>query len=211
MALPAEHVDPATARDAARSIVGSRRFQPEKVPRPFEGVLNWIGDRLKPIGHLLGPVGRLLGRVWDFLTHGLGSILGIAVLVGVVVCIALALAQRRGRAESTGAPRSKSVEESLDPTRLERDAANAEAAGDYDRAVRLRFRAGLLRLDRAGVLTFRPSLTSGQAARVVRVDELDELAITFDRVVYGGTHAERTDADAARAQWPRVIETARSR
>jgi hypothetical protein len=98
---------------------------------------------------------------------------------------------------------------SLDPDQLERDAASAEAAGDLDQAIRLRFRAGLLRLDRVGAIRFRPSLTSSQVARTLRSHDFEELAATFDAVAYGGRAADVTDVTDARDRWPRVLTEAR--
>ena len=54
-----------------------------------------------------------------------------------------------------------------DPAALERDADRAAAAGEWETAVRLRFRAGLLRLDARELIEYRPSLTTGEVADAV--------------------------------------------
>jgi hypothetical protein len=197
-------VDPDAARDAARDIVGSRRFRAEKVPKPLEGVLEWIGDRLEPLGRIFDPI-------FDFFSSGIGRVVLIALLIAVVVLIAYAISRRR----SAGAARTRTLrsaagadEMSLDPDELERDAATAEAAGDLDLAIRLRFRAGLLRLDQVGAIRFRPSLTSSQVARTLRSRDFEELAGTFDAVAYGGRAADVTDVTDARDRWPRVLTEA---
>jgi hypothetical protein len=79
-----------------------------------------------------------------------------------------------------------------------------------DAALRLRFRAGLLRLDDAGAITLRPSLTADQVARVVAVPAMHDLAMTFDEVVYGGRSATATDVDASRRAWTLVLASAAS-
>ena len=99
----------------------------------------------------------------------------------------------------------------LDPDALERDAERAEAAGDLNLAIRLRFRAGLLRLDRAGAIRYRPSLTSSQVAYTLRSRDFEELAARFDAVAYGGRTADADDVSDARDRWPRVVTGARPR
>ena len=198
----AGQVDPDRARDQAREILGGRRYKPADVPRPFEGALEWLGDRLRPIGDFFSRITESLP----------GKIALAAVLAGVVAVVALLVARRRTAASATGGPgRRRSPDERADPGRLEREADAAELRGDLDVALRLRFRAGLLRLDRAGAIHFRPSITTGQVARRLRLPSFDDLAITFDAVAYGGRHASATDLQSARAEWPRVLEQAAAR
>ena len=198
----AGQVDPDRARDQAREILGGRRYKPTDVPRPFEGALEWLGDRLRPIGDFFSRITESLP----------GKIALAAVLAGVVAVVALLVARRRTAASATGGPsRRRSSDERADPGRLEREADAAERRGDLDVALRLRFRAGLLRLDRAGAIHFRPSITTGQVARRLRLPSFDDLAITFDAVAYGGRHASATDLQSARAEWPRVLERAAPR
>ena len=92
-----------------------------------------------------------------------------------------------------------------DPAELERAAEAAERAGQLDVAVRLRFRAGLLRLGTRGAIHYRPSVTTNEVRRVLGSETFDELARTFDAVAYGGRDAEPPDVDAARREWPRVV------
>lgn len=202
--IVAAAVDPEDARRTARDIVRSRRYQPEDVPRPLEGVLRWIGDRLRPITDFLDGV-------VDFFSEGVGLVLLVVIIAALVTLVALYLV-RRARAPVDGERRRRAAgARREDPDALEREASEAERAGDLDRALRLRFRAGLLRLDRVGAITFRPSLTSGQVTRAVPLPELDELARTFEGVAYGGRPARPPDLDAARTGWPRVVDAARSR
>jgi hypothetical protein len=195
----AGQVDPDRARDQAREILGGRRYKPADVPRPFEGALEWLGDRLRPIGDFFSRITESLP----------GKIALAALLAGVVALIALLVARRRAASTAAGAGRGRRArDEQIDPGRLERDADAAERRGDLDVALRLRFRAGLLRLDRAGAIHFRPSITTGQVARRLRLTSFDELAVTFDAVAYGGRHASPIDVRSARAEWPRVLEQA---
>ena len=199
----AGQVDPDRARDQAREILGGRRYKPADVPRPFEGALDWLGDRLRPIGDFFSRITESLA----------GRVALAAVLAGVVAVIALLVARRRAATSAAGdaGRRHRAAEEHADPGRLEREADAAEHRGDLDVALRLRFRAGLLRLDRAGAIHFRPSITSGQVARRLRLRAFDDLAVTFDAVAYGGRPASVTDIQSARAAWPRVLEQAAPR
>jgi hypothetical protein len=95
-----------------------------------------------------------------------------------------------------------------DPAELERRADAAERAGDTEAALRLRFEAGLVRLDRAGAIVLRDSTTSGAVLRTLGPSSFDELASRHDDVVYGGRPAGSDDLESARALWPRVLEEA---
>jgi hypothetical protein len=191
-------VDPDSARRAAQQILSDRRYRSGPTPRPLRGPLQWLGDRLQS---LFRPLGRLLsGLPWQIWL--LAPIVVIALIVWTVA------RGRRGRvlhAASGRAVRS-SAEESEDRDALERAADEAECDGDLARAVRLRFRAGLLRLGDRGAITYRPSVTTGEVRRSLRSTRFDDLAGTFEAVTYGGRAADRPDVDCARREWPRVLE-----
>lgn len=190
---------PAQAREHAQAILRERRFHGSDVPRPFHSVLVWLGDRLR-------PVGRLFDRVASHIPGGSYTLW--AILAGGVVVLAAVLsarvASRRAAAELERGERAR-LPRDVDPRRLEHEADEAERAGEPARALRLRFRAGLLRLGRARVVPLRESLTSGEARRLVRLPEFDRLARTHDEVVYGGRPAQQADAVEARETWPRVL------
>jgi hypothetical protein len=198
----ASAVGPIDPRRDAADILGGRRFKESRVPRPLQGVLRRLGSWLEPIAR---PVGRLWGR--------LGDVFGLQLaVVVVVIAVAFATSLRliRRHAPSAVARRrgARAAGGQLDPDRLEREAEEAEGAGDLDRAVRLRFVAGLLRLDRAGVLAYQPSLTTGQLRRLLRSGSFAQLAVAFDEIAYGGRHAAAPDVERARQEWPRVLEEA---
>jgi hypothetical protein len=191
-------VDPDQARDQARDILDGRRYKPADVPRPFQGALEWLGDRLRPIGDFLSRVTESLP----------GRIVFGALLAGAVVLITWLVVRRASGTGVVRAGAQRGGRDRPDPGRLEREADAAERRGDLDRALRLRFRAGLLRLDDRGAIRFRPSITSGQVARQLRLRDFDAIAITFDAVAYGGRRASARDIDSARVTWPRVVEQA---
>jgi hypothetical protein len=195
-------VTPAEARAEAHHILAERRFHGTAIPRPLHGVLDWIGRHL-----------HFLHRLWAWLSQLVGgrdvlwTIVG-AVVVGVAVWVLMRLARRRSRADRLAAARA-AADDGLDPDELERLAVEAERRGDLEIALRLRFRAGLLRLARARVLPSRPSLRTLEARRVLRNPSFDRLARDFDEVVYGRRPARSEDVAAAREEWARVLGDAR--
>ncbi len=119
------------------------------------------------------------------------------------------------RDSPSGAPRPRSFSigrrargRSEDPAELERLADEAERRGDLEIALRLRFRAGLLRLGRARALPLRPSLRTREARRALGSARFDRLARDFDEVVYGGRPPSEVDVEAARSEWPQVVAEA---
>jgi hypothetical protein len=195
-------VNSGQARDEARRILSERRFHGTTLPRPFHGILDWLSRHL-----------HFVARGWDWLVlHVGGADVLWALLGGVVVAIAVVAATRLARrrvglevAASGGGGRGRSE----DPGELEREADRAERSGDLEAALRLRFRAGLLRLGRARVLPERPSLRTLEARRTLRNARFDGLARAFDEVVYGRRAPLPVDIETARAEWPRVLEETR--
>lgn len=191
------------ARDDARRILSGSDYRPAEPPRPFRAPLRWLGERLAPLG-------RPFSRAFDWMVDDPLRFLPAAVAVAVAAAlVALRVAARRsplGRGEK-GATRPRDGGES--PEVLERAADACERAGDWAGAVRHRFRAGLLRLDAAGALAYRPSLTAGAATAAVASPTLAQLAATFDQVAYGGATASAVDAHDAREGWRAVLEEQR--
>ena len=202
-------VDPRIARAAAGRILAGRAFRPEVFPRPLAGTLRRVGIWLAPLyrrvtGALAWAAARVPGgraTLW-------------AVLAGVVVAAAVYLAARvarrplAGRAvERRGAPGKGRPP---DPSRLERMADEAAASGDAERAVRLRFTAGLVRLGGSGIITYDPSITAGQVRRRLGSDAFESVAATFEEIVYGERRATPDDDAAARRGWDEVHRQVKS-
>ncbi|HEU5214651.1 MAG TPA: hypothetical protein VFU30_03845 [Gaiellaceae bacterium] len=193
---------PPQAREEARRILAERRFHGTSLPRPFHGFLDWLSRHL-----------HFLARAWDSLQAAVGGadvlwgILG-AIVVTLAVVAASRLAARRTRFEGLAAERG-ARRRGEDPAALERLADEAEQRGDLEIAVRLRFRAGLLRLARARALPGRPSLRTGEARTALHSARFDALARDFDEIVYGRRTPSADDVAAARSEWPRVLEEAK--
>lgn len=217
--------DPREAREEAREILSRRPFHEDPPPRPLRGVLEWVGDVLGAVGRWFadGPIGDAVGAVARWISAALepvGAVLEplpgptwivpVAALVALLTWLVVVYTSRPGAPlfgrsgtrvrGDAGAP--------VDPDALERAADDAERGGELDEALRLRFRAGLLRLDSRGAITFRPSLTTGEVRRLLGSDTFDDLATTFEEVAYGGRHAAPPDVENARRAWPRLLEEA---
>ena len=193
-ARPAAAGDP---RADARAILAETRFRGGEVPGPFRGLI----DKLRDIAPR-----NLLRRLDDWLPGGANVVwlvLG-ALLFAAGYVIARLLLSRRIRFSEAAVHALAPADE--DPRRLEREAGEAERRGDLEGALRLRFRAGLLRLDRRGAIEFRPSISTLEVRRAVGSPEFDRLAATFDDVVYGGRAAQAADVQEARERWPEVVK-----
>jgi hypothetical protein len=195
---------PAADRARAHAILEQRRFNGTDFPRPLQKPLEWLGDRLEPVLDWIDDRGTSMpgGPVALWTVLAIGVLLGAGAVTGTSI---------RRRALAIERRRAAAVPEAEDPAALERAADRSERDGDYERAVRLRFRAGLLRLDRRRILEYRPSLTTGEVARAIDAPAFAEIGARFDEIAYGGRTAEAEDADAARRGWPQVVEQAAAR
>ncbi|MEO6470054.1 MAG: DUF4129 domain-containing protein [Acidimicrobiia bacterium] len=205
-------VDTDAARDAARQILRQREFQPERTPKPLGGPVQWIGDRLNGIADWLGTA---IEDVFSWIFHLLPGVWGP--ILGVVICVALATVVvwliGRNRVSATRADRESEAPSAQleDPRGLEREADAAAQAGQYALAVRLRYRAGLIRLDRADVIDLRPWNTSAHLTRRLDSRRFDRLTDTFDAVTYGAQPATNADVAVARTEWPELVTEMKSR
>ena len=192
--------DAADARREAEDILSDNRYEGTDVPRPFKGVLddigNWIENALEDVADAL-PGGDI--TLWSL-------------SAALVLLLVLTLGSRtlRARAEA-GAERrlAAAMPERETPASLDRAADRAEREGDLETALRLRFRAGLLRLDARQAIAFRPSISTREVSRALRSPEFDQLAALFDGVVYGGDEATPQDLEASRRHWDAVLREAR--
>jgi Domain of unknown function (DUF4129) len=198
-------VDAVAVRREARTVLGQGRFHEQTLPRPLHGVLAWLGRRLQPLGEPFDWLANKLGGAGFLLT-----ILGAAVAL-VAGVFAFLTARRRAAAELLYFPDLADGGGPANPAELARLADQRERDGDYEGAVRLRFRAGLLLLDRARAIRYRASLTTAELSHALRSDDFDGVAHDFDEIVYGGRAAVEDDARAAREGWQRVLDRARGR
>lgn len=197
---------------------GSGGFSPEDILRA-------VADELAEPKYRLGSsfwsrVVEWLQRAWvRFLewaaeiSEYVGGPVVLALLVGgAVIALAVAvtanLGRRRARLVDERIRREHETARGLDPVDLERRADEALARGDHKAALRLVFQAGLIRLDRAGLIDLRPGTTSGTVTEAVGAPEFERLANRFDVVVYGDKPATGADSELARTVMASLLERA---
>lgn len=196
--------NPGGARSQAGDILDDSRYEGSDVPRPFKGVLDSIGEWLEPVRDWFRDAFDDLAGITPGGDITLWSITAVLLLV-----LLLTAGQRtlRDRAEAGAEARASATQpERETPGSLERAADRAEKDGDLEAALRLRFRAGLLRLDARRAIAFRPSISTREVSRALNSPEFDQLAALFDGVVYGGEQASPEDLDRSRRGWDAVLE-----
>jgi hypothetical protein len=197
------------ARAKARVILSEGRFRRAPVPRPLHGVLHEIGRLLE------APLNGLQELVSDLavVTPG-GSVVVWAALAALVLLASGFFAARGARRALDDPARGTGGIDRLtqmSASELEREAAAAERAGRYADALRLGFRAGLMRLAETGRVADAPSLVNAQVSRALRSQRFDVLARRFDEIAYGGRVAQREDVELARSEWGRLLRSERAR
>ena len=198
---------PDAARQAARSILDEHRFHGAAVPRPLHGVLHAIGKALESPLQLVQDLFGELASVIPGGAVGTGVLLGAIALALVIVTSRQRVARRLQAAGL--APGQASATREPNASELELGAAAAERERRFDEAVRLRFRAGLLRLADRELVPFQPSMSNAAVARTLRSDRFTRLARSFDEIVYGGRSAGAEDVETARREWPALLREGR--
>ena len=202
--------DPDSVRAEARRILSQDRYRPDDIPRPFRGPLEWIAARLEPVGDAIDAVYGWITDVLAALAAGTpGGAATLWTILGLLVVAAVA-AQTRRVVERRGADRAREAAaadalRSDDPRELEKRAAAARARGEHERAVRLLFRAGVLRLARARAIPARDSLTTGEMRRLLRSPDFDRIGTSFDEIAYGRRPATDADSRSAREAWAELL------
>lgn len=190
-------VDRASVEQAVREILSQPRFA-SAPPESF-----WARWQRRAIEWLLGAISWVVAAVGGPLP---AALLGLSVVTLVGVLLSLTLGRRR----TTDIRRMEEIKRVLaigqDPADLEQRAIAAAAAADYSTSIRLRFVAGLLRLDRKRLIDFRAALTSGQIGESLGSPVFDQLATDFDEVAYGRHTATATDEARTVSLWKELLE-----
>ena len=201
MSANATTPSPDEARRAAQAILRERRFQAEKSPQPLRGLLNWLGDRVRPIGR---PFGWIVRQLNEILPGGGNAVWIVLVLVVLTAATTALLRFARSRnVKAKEAERRNSDDRTA--AELERQADDAERSGRFGDAVRLRFRAGLCQLAEGHAVRIPEQRPNGELVR-----QLDDAAFTglttrFDEIAYASSQASIADVLVAKDQWPGVV------
>ncbi|HWD70131.1 MAG TPA: hypothetical protein VG293_08030 [Solirubrobacteraceae bacterium] len=197
----------AAAHRAAEAIVAQGRFHQPPVPDPLHGVVEWVGNAVTDPFNAIGRLVSHLGRVFPGGVAGVWAVGAALLLVAVWMLLVRRARFQLGQAleELTGGVRPET------PAALEREAALAERAQRWDDAVRLRFRAGILRLGERLELPSTETVPNHTIGRLLRSRRFDSLAGRFDEVAYGGDVATEADAEQQRSEWPQLLGEAGGR
>jgi Domain of unknown function (DUF4129) len=187
------------ARHAAQSILSEGRFHSSPVPDPLHNTLVSIG---RAVQDPFSAFGRLVNNLGTHFPGGGAGLWVAAAVLLLVVTAALTARRAKTRLDRSVAEGSTS---SPGPAQLERAAERAERDGRWDEAVRLRFRAGLMRLGERSGLRNTDTTPNHSLARIVHSERLDQLSDRFDEIAYGGDDATAADADHQRRAWPEII------
>jgi hypothetical protein len=192
-------VDSERLREEAERILSQRRYRAratasesfgEWLERIWYGFLEFLAEVADVVG---GPL--VLGLV----------LFGLVVVTAVL--ITRNLGQRRAREIELRIMREQILARGADPDGLEREALKAAQEADFATALRLTFRAGLLRLDERGRIRYWPGLTSAEIADLLASPGFEKLAQRFDEIVYGHRTATAVDFANALQGWDQLLNT----
>lgn len=205
-----------SARQQAHSILSQPAYTGahHNPPRPLAGVLHAIGHALSDV---FGPIWRwLLRDLFHPIRHGFHVAFGgwaplVGVLFGIAAgaLLAFLVIRRRARIDRHVTVSSGPVV-AANPADLEKEADRLASMGDFAGSLRARFAAGLLRLERAGLVADSAVRTAGEVSAQLGSPTFDHLAVRHQAVAYAGDPAGPSDDDDARRNWPRVPDEARS-
>ncbi len=209
-----------------RAIDGET-MPPESITEAVDEVLNrsaYVGERRGLFGFLTdNPVFRILADWWQRFVDWLNSLFeddepelqeetsqpdsgrssfGIPLLIGVALIAALLaalLARRRMKVEEVDFMSDPHAE--LNTAEMASEADNAASSGDHELSVRLRFKSGLLALDRRGIIAYDEAEPLGVVRRTVDEPDFDRVADGFERVTYSEYVAETADSESAKTGW----------
>jgi hypothetical protein len=196
-------VDSERLRQEAERILSHPRFR--SAPTFSERLGAWLAELWY---RFLQFLDWLAGRLGGPLV--LGTLLLVAVVV-VSILVARNLGTRRAREVEARVRAERALARGADPADLEREAESASRHGDFAWAVRLLFRAGLLRLDQAGQISFQPGMATSEVADRLDSPVFTQLARRFDEITYGHRPATSVDVAEARAGWQQLLSPVMSR
>lgn len=199
-ALPVSGIEPAAVESAVARVL--------EAPAYADRTEGWW-DRI------VRQVGAFLVSFFERVTSWLGgslvaAIVAAVVLAGLTAAIVARLARRRARDIERTEFIRRILESGDDPGALEDQADAAASQGDYSAAIRLRFVAGLLRLDQQGRIAYRPGLATHDIQATVADPAFDALVGRFEEVVYGQRAADAAHDRESRDGWDRVLRRVRA-
>lgn len=194
-ARDAATLDPDAARPALDDVLNSREFTGD-LPEPDDGnaVTRWIDQQFE---RLFGWLGNEESTSSSF-TRLLLTLLGIALVIGVIGLIIQAIRRTLAPKDASGARIDLPSDTSAQEARAE--AERLAGGGDYRSALRWLYVSTLLRWQEAGRLRVEDSATNHEVLAEVRargddagVRVLTPLIDHFERVWYGDAPCDAAD------------------
>lgn len=191
--------NPDQIRQVAREVIARPEFQ---LDRPSDEGGGWAELFLRLFIEIIKPIARFFSALWDispalawFTAIALTVVL-ILLVVHIVYTLRTALAQRLPQYASSERDRPMSLEH------FQRQAAEAAAQGDYITAVRLLFKASLLRLEQAERRPARPGTTNRELLRRYQqsgvANHLQSFVEVIDTRWYAGSPCSEADYQRCR-------------
>lgn len=198
-------VDADDIRERIADILADPRYRPGEeslLQRLFGPLYDWL-ERM--IGWVMEYGTRAFRWLLSFFDAGVASWLGPTLVVMAAAVATFFLGRRRTREIERRTTIERILELGRDPAELEAMAEAAASRGDHAEVIRLRFVAGLLRLDAEGRIEFYPGMSNGAIAAELDDPTFVDLADQFDRVVYGRRPTFAEDAERAGAGWRALL------
>jgi hypothetical protein len=189
-------VEPDEAREAADEILSRPEYQ-EAEPSILQRAFDWIA--------------HLLGDLFGFVTGGGGGLwIGYLILAAALAAAAYLAWRFLPRRHPLHRPVWAAVEQETTVRRSRADwldeAAEAERAARWDRAVHARYHALVTGLADGGELPSELSTTSGEHRRAFarspsggvgeRLERFDRATDRYEQIWFGGARAGRSDSEA---------------
>lgn len=201
------------ARAVLREILARSEYQPSSLERLFEQVALVVVNLLSSALNLLSRLG-----VPQSVLHAIPWVIVVLVAVALIL-VALAVARRLlDRVKDEGEQPARTLFRTprpapRTPELLLAAAEQDAAAGRYREAFRSTYLAGILLLDRAGLIAYTDSGTNWEYLRVLRERGARETAETFhglttlfDQLIYGKRDVSSDDYEGARRSVSRLEE-----
>ena len=201
MTSPWPHGDP---RAVAQQILADRQYQLSPQTPGEKSWLDLIGDAIGELWRrLMAPLGHLLGN------NTLTSVVGIAVLVVLLACLAFVIVRFTKGLRRHQSARARddtfALGDDADARTLLARALAAAAQGRHHAAAALLWASALRALDERGRVRYDAARTPGEWRRVVRDPAFDALARDAVVALFGNSGADAALVTRMRESYDRVV------
>lgn len=200
----------------ANQIIHSGPYGPEKpYSLPLVGFFTSIGKFVdKYVFHPINiTISKFFHLINPFNSHSSAFVLGLRLVITIIVLTVLIrliyyLSRRYFMAQQIDKTLEKldKATNQLNPDELIKKAKQAEANNDYKTALRLRFIAGLLTIERNGWAHDLLKKTNFEINETLKVKGFQKVSDDFNNIVYGNMKATINHIEVAKQTWPEIIK-----